>query len=507
AGPLLGALLATAQLLPLFEYARFYPRPQPGSPLGYLTAGSFGLREWLRLLQPDLFGSPLDGSYGPDSFLYWETRGFCGLLFLTLAVARVLAKRLDGPARAGLSLVLIALLLLPGRYNPLYYVLVHLPPFSLFRIPGRWVWLLQWGVALLAGGGVTALAQRRLPRRAVTQAAIAVLFALLTALVVAGLERVEALPLAALLTMGLAALLLVLLVPVSRLTAARRRRAMRLMLAVGLLELVVSWHGFARTRPAKDLEEPPRLLRPVLLDDNKRLLESGLAAGTDPRVVSNSGLLWGAAYLRGGREALMPTPQLAVLQDLDQARAGSSGRFQFYLDRYSVRWLVTSQPVSDPSLREVLTEQGATLYENTDARPLAYAISPRYLSAGEVTTSPEQFVDVHRVEVAEQSPDRWRLRTRFPRPMVVVLSQSAYPGWLALVDGEPSQLFGAERLFMATLVPAGEHEVTFLFDNAQVWLGRALNGLALAAWLLALMVTLPRPISPRPRSREPLPES
>ncbi len=487
-----GVALAFCQVWPLVEYARLYTRPHPGGSFTYLTAGSFEPRDWLRLLQPDLFGSPVTGGWDEPGFVYWETRGFCGLVLLALALARLAAGRLDRAARTGLALVVVALVLLPGRHNPLYGLLVHLPPFSLFRSPGRWVWLWQLGVALLAGGGVARLQERTLSRRAAMLGAAVVVVGLLVGVVAGRPHRADwgAARLAAML-LGLA--FTALLIPACRLSARRRQRFLRLALGVGAIELLVSWHSFPLTRPQSLFAQPPRLAEPILVDPQRRLVDLRLTAPatklTDDvdRLTSNTGLIWGVGYLSGGKEALPPLGHLGVLQDLDESLPNSE-RLQFLLDRYSVGWVVTSAELRGANLRPVTSIPGARLYENLAARPVAYALPPELADETGVRTFPGQDVRAEPVEVVQAGPEVWRLRTRFTAPRLVVLAQSFHPGWSAFVDGRASPVMLAELLFQATAVPAGQHEVEFRFDNAGVWLGRQLTWVALAGWVVGLLV-------------------
>lgn len=486
-----GTLLALAQILPLLEFARIHPRHQPGGAVQYLGTGSFTWHDWLRLVQPDLFGTPLNGTYESFDLLYWETRAFVGLVFGTLALAQVCCRPRDGASRAGLTLVALALFLLPGRSNPLYPLLVHLPPFNIFRIPGRATWLLQLGAAILAGIGVMRLERRRLPRRRIALAACLLVAVSAIAAATAQPHQVPRLagwPNTIAWLLGL--VMAVVLVAAARLGGLQRRRALAAAVVAGLVELTVSWHTFALTRPQRVFAEVPALARPILSSPNRRLLDLLPNPSGDPdlkvaMLVNNVGLLWGVPYFYGGREALQPLPVLGAYERMAGAVRDQPWRFRFDLDRYSIRWLLWNGAVKDSSLRRVGEVQGRILYENTDARPLAYALPERFVSAAGVRTHVEDDIDVRPVSVVESARERWLLETDFDDTRAVVLAQSFYPGWITLIDGQPVPAISAEGLFMALVVPPGRHQLEFRFDSASVWLGRMLSRIACCAWLLA----------------------
>ena len=47
---------------------------------------------------------------------------------------------------------------------------------------------------------------------------------------------------------------------------------------------------------------------------------------------------------------------------------------------------------------------------------------------------------------------------------MLVLTDNYYPGWKAYLNGEPMDLFAADYVFRAVLVPPGEHRVSFRYE-------------------------------------------
>jgi hypothetical protein len=86
-------------------------------------------------------------------------------------------------------------------------------------------------------------------------------------------------------------------------------------------------------------------------------------------------------------------------------------------------------------------------------------------------------------EIVEKEPGYWRLRTDSQAPALLVLAESAYPGWGVTVDGQPVDSLLAYTTLRAVCVPAGEHIVEWRFSPRIIWLGA---GLSLATLLLLL---------------------
>jgi hypothetical protein len=71
------------------------------------------------------------------------------------------------------------------------------------------------------------------------------------------------------------------------------------------------------------------------------------------------------------------------------------------------------------------------------------------------------------------------IETRSPQAALLVLTDAAYPGWRATVDGVTVPTQPADLLFRSVAVGAGVHRVRFWFDPLSVKLGVAASALAL----------------------------
>ena len=80
----------------------------------------------------------------------------------------------------------------------------------------------------------------------------------------------------------------------------------------------------------------------------------------------------------------------------------------------------------------------------------------------------------------------------------VVVSESAWPGWRAYIDGTRVQTAFANHAFLGVLVPAGVHHLRLLYLPDAFTLGRSIS-LATIAGLTCFFV-VGRRRRPRPRS-------
>jgi hypothetical protein len=76
-----------------------------------------------------------------------------------------------------------------------------------------------------------------------------------------------------------------------------------------------------------------------------------------------------------------------------------------------------------------------------------------------------------------------RIEASLDRSGVLVLNDTAYPGWTATVDGRPAEWTNANYLFRAVLLPPGKHTVRFRYQPKSFRAGAAISGLTVLALL------------------------
>ena len=72
------------------------------------------------------------------------------------------------------------------------------------------------------------------------------------------------------------------------------------------------------------------------------------------------------------------------------------------------------------------------------------------------------------------------IHTSAAGPALLVLSDTYYPGWEAVIDGRPASILQANLCQRAVAVPAGTHVVTFRYVPQSVAWGVAITGIGCA---------------------------
>ena len=115
------------------------------------------------------------------------------------------------------------------------------------------------------------------------------------------------------------------------------------------------------------------------------------------------------------------------------------------------------------------------LLEERPALPPAFDPAPPAARPGDVRIV--SYADNHVV-----------VRAAFDHPGFLVLADLYYPAWRAAIDGRPVHIYRADYLFRAVVVPAGTHEVRFVYQDRAFALGLLIALGALACGLIAWFV-------------------
>jgi hypothetical protein len=135
----------------------------------------------------------------------------------------------------------------------------------------------------------------------------------------------------------------------------------------------------------------------------------------------------------------------------------------------NVKYVVSTFSIKENGL-VLLARFGQTrVYQNMLALPRAWVQSPEAPLGGNLQSEPWLV----------ERPNWIVLKAKGPG--LLVLSELAYPGWQATIDGKPSPVEIVGGLLRGVNLPAGEHEVVFLFRPLLVYAGLAMAALTWAA--------------------------
>jgi hypothetical protein len=105
-------------------------------------------------------------------------------------------------------------------------------------------------------------------------------------------------------------------------------------------------------------------------------------------------------------------------------------------------------------------------------------------------------------EVVRHGPHSVEVKTSTTEPAVLVLSENYYPGWRAYLDGERIPVMRVNYNLRGVQIPAGEHEVVFVYRPWSFYGGlliTILTGLLLALWAWGMPAGLVAAAFGRPR--------
>lgn len=507
-----GLGVSAVQLLPLIQFSLISSRTTSAG-LEFATAFSMPPAHLITLLIPDFFGEPVRAGYWsvPN---FEELTYYAGLLpLLGLALA---LRRPDKQVWFWVSLALTGLLLALGSYGFLFEIVYRLlPPFRLARAPARAAVWFTFATAVLLGLALTRWQKPSFDDRRSDLAGL--LRWLLGTTAVAGIAALAATGAVfasqhpsdtsgrlwhqlggwgwALLALLLGGGLLW-----GYLTAATTTR--KRWFGGGLLLLVIAdlWlFGYPLLRPESMAPHP-------LWPDAAAIITAQEEGGSELRV-----LPWGVSIFDqngagavglssvfgynalevGNNTALaasVPDPRSTAYDILGAGYVLAYGPLENYedgprpltlLDQTANVWVYTRARTL-PLVRlvtqvEVIPDEQAAI-----ARIHEPAFDPAQTAI--LAQEPPCLLDGDAAGTAvtqDHSAGHWTINTEASGSMLLVLGETAYPGWQVYIDGQPAEPLTAYTAVRAVCVPAGQHTVTWTFRPTIFLVGGLLSLLTL----------------------------
>jgi len=94
---------------------------------------------------------------------------------------------------------------------------------------------------------------------------------------------------------------------------------------------------------------------------------------------------------------------------------------------------------------------------------------------------------MHWIRLTGYKPDALTFHAELPQTQVAVFSDIFYPkGWKAFIDGEETEIFRANYVLRALVIPSGNHTIEFRFEPRTFQIGNALGYAGSVSVLLLL---------------------
>jgi Bacterial membrane protein YfhO len=466
-GILFAAGLSAGLTLPLLEFVKLSSR------------GALQPEELLALSLPPSY---LVGLAIPQAGGYAELTVYAGLIVLALALIG-LARSRGRWFWSGVFIV--ALLAAFGGYTPVYPAVARfVPGLNLLRVPSRFMLAAGIALAMLAAHGVEALLEPgprfhsrlvRLFAAGLVATGVTVLLAqvalhLPPMIVRTGLMAALAGVVVALLGLAppgrwwpaivaLACIALDLALYDATLVEARPVASVTARGEAAALVVAGGDSLYRAYSPSYSLAQPAAILHGVQTVDGVEPLQLAstvervsAAAGTPPQGYSVT-----LPPFAGGNPAIDNQGALPSAELLGQLNAA---------------YVVAEYPLEAPGLSAMGRAGDSYLYRNERVLPRAWVAS-----SAAAWDAP---IGARAVQVLRYSPNTLELRAEGPG--LLVLSEAAYPGWRAAVDGHPAQMSTVAGWFRAIGLEAGVHTVRLDFVPSSLIAGVVITIFTLCAF-------------------------
>ncbi len=520
---LFAGLLTAVQLLPTAQFTLLSSRV---ATTDYDFAGQFAMPIWqlLTLVTPDLFGIPdwypLPLDKAPywvitDPPTYWEAALYVGILPLLLAGLAWLAGKRPWRFWGFLGLAGLVLALgIAGAWHRIFYQFI--PGFGLFRVPARLAYFFVLATAVLAGLGFdhwfdlpVDTFQRwkpRLQRAWVMAGPALLLLALVGVMAQAGQTAVTQQLRLQGITEQIVRLAFLLTLALALLIWGYGQRRWRLALAAMIILVLDLWGYGGRFIITHEMGDNAgwALADTALPGDRHtyRVLSSGLP--------KNLAALYGFHHVSGYDDFRIETGlRLEELAEKDVRVAQLLGV------RYHVHDpAVGSLPETTEGWRYFTMLRELPVFEQVDALPRAFTVH-EVIGAADAAESlhlmaqPE--IDLATTAVVQTQPDtQCAIEPGEPGQDVVTISRYTanevtlqvetqstgwlvltdlyYPGWLAEVNGRAVPIQPTDYGLRGICVPAGSHEIRFVFQPQILRVGMMVSGTAVGLLFIALVI-------------------
>lgn len=476
--------LSVVTLLPALELTRLSMR----SAYTYQDAAQYSLPplELVGIFVPGFFGRSPENAWGPWSRV---EVGYLGIFPLILAAFALLLRR--NPKTIFFALLaLIGLILALGGYAILHgWLFQFVPGFGQIRAPARFVFLFDFGLAVLAAIGFDALvspmhdALRHTLRRVVKYSAwIAFVVASVSGALALGIlilgqgqdpalfQRIaNAANALGFFILLLAFSIALLLVWTRQWLSARVWSLLALALIAFDLFSLGAYVDVGTSDPTLGYQRADVL---AFLKTNTGLARIDSRTDVEGLWRPDTGLLHGLQDVYGDNPL--------VLNDFNTYWENLGGRDRAAYQLLNVKFVLTRRGTPMPAnfVKVLDGGGGITVYENRTAAPRAWLATnaPRTADGIDVANLPR---DGEGVTITGYGPNEVVAQVNAANAGYLILSEVFVPGWRAFVDEQEVGIVRANNLLRAIPLSQGQSQVRVVYDPLSLRLGACISGITM----------------------------
>lgn len=543
--------IGAIQLIPFIEQQQFSYRAQPDT-YEHATYGSLNWQGLLTLVFPFIYGGPYE--HPDLYAIFFETCIYLGIVSLFLIAIAVVGKKKKNYVHFFVWTIMLTLLLALGNHTPLYRLVFPFPLFNRTRVPAKILFITSFAAAILAGIGIDGLSGffSRLRKAGIIRflfreslilfgiglfltGTILITHSELRKLLVLSLSGKNFILANALWQCGLIGLVIVTFLFWLRYHVLSIKKLKYLL--IGFLIVDLFWFGnilkqdlnravnlqlcLSEPAAAKAIKQDQSVFRVYSLSNQ---LYEGYEDIYDSisLLTRFSGLyyqiptfhLYGPSHILRYYE-LLGNIEAPWVPMSPQARATALYQKISILSIANVKYIITHIPLNNERL-ELVRNGDVKVYRIKPFLPRAFFISEgvslqKKQEILEFLNQPN--FDPTKIVVLEKFPDSILLKPKnLKSPAEIVryyetlhrillktvssdsgflfLSKYYYPGWHAYIDGKETQIYPANYLFNAILLPPGTHIITFIFRPISFYIGGSITIITLLTFIYNIISPL-----------------
>jgi hypothetical protein len=242
-----------------------------------------------------------------------------------------------------------------------------------------------------------------------------------------------------------------------------------IVIALLMFDLYYFGASYNATTDTEQIMPSVRLLNVLRQDPsyfriyNHQVPRSYEVLGPQYTLIPNLNMLWNLDEI-GGYMPWELNPIARVSRDMAARDVRSD---LLYLGKLNVKYILNTEPLRSPGLKEVFKDARIHVYENLFFRERAYFLK----NSGSLPVITVYQNNEVKILASNSLPD------------TLVLSDVYYPGWRVWVDGQAGEVGEYDNLFRQVAVPAGKHEIIFKYQPLSLKIGWLIS---LAAWAIFL---------------------